>query len=111
MSGNSTFHTRAWVLADAVSETNSTDLLGINLRAITNIFLTRGYIDIEDNLFSGTPVPGAAIYLNVGGAQQYSFTRPSGSGQIVRIIGYYLHNTNEGSYIIYFNPSNDWIEI
>jgi len=111
LSGNSANNTKAWVLADAASENTATDLLGINLRDIASVFLTRGYIEIADNLFSGTTVPGAPLYLNVGGDPQYSFTRPSSTGQIVRIIGYHLEDRQNGYYLIFFNPSNDWIEI
>lgn len=110
LSGNSANNTKAWVLADATSENTATDMLGINLRDISSVFLTRGYIEIADNLFSGTTVPGAPLYLNVGGDPQYSFTRPSGNGQIVRIIGYHLEDRGNGYYLIFFNPSNDWIE-
>jgi hypothetical protein len=35
-------------------------------------------------------------------------TAPSGTGDIIRIIGYSIDGTNE---IIYFSPDNSWVEI
>jgi hypothetical protein len=37
-----------------------------------------------------------------------SSTAPSGTGDIVRVVG---HSINGSGRVLFFNPSNDWIEI
>ena len=49
---------------------------------------------------------GRPLYLS-GTLAQATFTAPSGTGDIVRIIGYQLGNANE----IWFNPDNTWVEL
>jgi hypothetical protein len=43
------------------------------------------------------------IMQTVGGITQ---TQPSGTGDIVRVVGYAINAD-----LIYFNPSQDWIEL
>jgi hypothetical protein len=65
--------------------------------------LVRGYI--RNSGF--TTNTGNIVYVSTT-AGEVTTTAPSGSGDIVRIIGYSIDGTNE---IIYFNPDNTWVEL
>jgi hypothetical protein len=99
-----------WLPCDAgVAESGSNALLGIALGSnpLVHGVLTRGYFDMHTYL-SGTYIPGRAIYMGSDGAAGYISTyQPSGSGDVVRIVGHAATGTN----IVYFNPSPDWIEL
>ena len=95
----------SWSLADADSTATSTGLLGIALgtTATTTGVLVRGYAK-----FTGfTASTGAILYVSptAGGTTS---TTPTAAGQVVRILGYQLDATND---TIYFNPSNDWLQL
>jgi hypothetical protein len=86
-------------------------LLGIAIGSnpASNGMLVRGFYDVASYL-SGAFVVGQPVYLTgappaAGG--KIGTNRPSGSGQIVRVVGYCTTTPN----VIYFNPSRDWIEI
>ena len=49
--------------------------------------------------------PGSVLYLSVTGGS-ITQTQPSGGNNIVRIVGFAISATE-----IYFNPSNDWIQL
>jgi hypothetical protein len=50
---------------------------------------------------------GATLYLSsVGAAGLITETQPSGTADIVRVVGYAI-----SADLIYFNPSQDWIEL
>ena len=51
-------------------------------------------------------VAGDVLYLESGSTGAMTATPPSASGDIVRVMGY-----NLGSNRVYFNPSQDWLEI
>jgi hypothetical protein len=95
----------AWSNADADSTTLSTGLLGIALgtTATTSGVLIRGYVRSA----SYTASTGSKLYVSPT-AGSITSTAPSVAGQILRIIGYQLNSTNN---VVYFNPSNDWIEL
>ena len=95
----------AWSNADADSTALSTGLLGIALgtTATTSGVLIRGYVRSA----SYTASTGSKLYVSPT-AGSITSTAPSVAGQILRIIGYQLNSTNN---VVYFNPSNDWIEL
>jgi|15BtaG_2_1085339.scaffolds.fasta_scaffold00453_9 hypothetical protein len=73
--------------------------------------LVRGYARIDSTTLPSpaTAKVGDPIYLSTT-AGLMTFTAPSGSGDVVRIIGYCIQTANSaGSSIIYFNPSTDYI--
>jgi hypothetical protein len=50
---------------------------------------------------------GGTLYLSAsGGAGLITQTQPSGTADIVRVVGYAI-----SADLIYFNPSQDWIEL
>jgi len=66
--------------------------------------LVRGYI--INSGFSTTT--GDIVYVSTTAGGGVTTTAPSGSGDVIRIIGYSIDGTNE---IIYFSPDNTWVEI
>lgn len=93
-----------WELADADAASTSDGLLGIALGgdASADGVLLRGMVTIDHD-------PGAigdVLYLSTT-AGDCSSTAPSGSGDIVRIIGYQVNHASNGE--IWFNPSADFI--
>jgi hypothetical protein len=91
-----------WALADADSSTTSSGFLGMAVgTAFNNGMLLRGYI--YNSSWNWTA--GSILYLDVN-AGIISSAQPAGSGDIVRVIGYAINAD-----LIYFNPSQDWIEL
>lgn len=106
-----------WSLTDASAVGSSggstggnASLLGIALGTNPNVsgMLINGFFD-ADAYFTGTWIPGQAIYIYAAGAPsgKMSATAPAASSNFVRIIGY----TTDTSKVIYFNPDSTWVEI
>ena len=51
---------------------------------------------------------GQILYLSAASTGAFVSTAPSGTGDIVRVIGYCVDATND---TLYFNPDNTWIEV
>ena len=99
--------------ADAVA-TGATQLLGIGLgNARTAGCLMEGFIRIPSTEIEGTPgsgaVDGLPLYVSTT-AGHITFTRPSGSGDFVRIVGHAIDD-HSNDVLIYFNPSNNHVEL
>jgi hypothetical protein len=115
LSGNSSSG-RTWVTADANVIARSTGMLGVGVfdGISERGLLLRGFINVPSTFFSGTDVPGAPLYLSITEGR-YSFDPPTNTGEIVRIVGYFNEafqdQFSDILYNIYFNPSNDWIEL
>jgi len=95
-----------WELADADAVATSDGLLGVALGAAsdTNGVLLRGFVTIDHD-------PGAigdVLYLSTT-AGDCSATAPSGSADIVRVVGYQVSHASNGN--IWFNPDNTYIEL
>ena len=95
-----------WELADADAASTCDGLLGVALGAAsnTNGVLLRGMVTIDHD-------PGAigdVLYVSTT-AGDCSATAPSGTGDIVRIIGYQVSHASDGN--IWFNPDNTFVEI
>jgi hypothetical protein len=104
-----------WVAADADLASTSSGPIVFSFKTGTiNDFLVNGFILINDTLIGGTSVIGAPCYVSTT-AGQITFTQPSGTGDVVRIVGHCLDKYSDGrggnSTLIRFNPSNDWIEL
>ena len=104
-----------WVSADADATSTSTGLIGVAIASSTsNTFLVNGYILLPDTQLIGSSTIGAPAYISTT-AGRITFTAPTGSGDVVRIVGHCVDKYSDGrgndSTIIRFNPSNDWIEL
>ena len=92
--------TRATVISDITSSGQMTAMVGIALTtSYTDGLLIKGIINVGSNV--GTSV-GQVIYLT--GTGGLSSTAPTGTGEYVRVAGYYL-----GDNKVFFNPSQDFI--
>jgi hypothetical protein len=94
----------SWDLTDADTASTSNGMLGVALGAtVSNGLVVRGYV--KNALYTGAT--GAILYLSTTPGEVTS-TQPSGSSDIVRVIGYQISADDD---IIYFNPSQDWIQL
>jgi hypothetical protein len=92
-----------WTQTDADAAASSKGLLAIMTSgaAFDRGMLIRGYW--RNTSWSWTV--GATLYLS-GTLGQITQTQPTGTGKIVRVVGYALSSNT-----IYFNPSQDWVEL
>ena len=95
-----------WEAADADDVATSDGLLAVALGAAsdTNGMLLRGMVTLDHD-------PGAigdVLFLSTT-AGDASATAPSGSGDIVRVIGYQVNHASQGE--IWFNPDSTFVEI
>jgi hypothetical protein len=94
----------AWSLTDANTASSSRNLLAIAIQAeFSRGMLLRGYV--YNSSWNWTSI-GGELYLSSTTAGAMTQTQPSGSGDIVRVVGYAI-----SADLIYFNPSQDWIEL
>jgi hypothetical protein len=95
----------AWTETDADAIPTSDGLLAVALGSSpSNGMLLRGFFDATtylSNFISGLPV-----YLSATAAAMDT-TQPTGTGKIVRCVGYCTNTAN----VIYFNPSSTTIEL
>jgi len=102
----------AWADASCtIAASGGIGLLGIAIGSnpTSNGMLVRGFYDVASHL-SGTFTVGQPVYVTgappaAGG--KVGVNQPSGSGQIVRVVGYCTTTAN----VIYFNPSSEYIEL
>ena len=75
--------------------------------------LKRGYVRIAPSLYNGTFATGSAVYVSDDATGEWDFTAPAGSGDFVRVVGYGVEALHGGTsdIVVYFNPSNDYVEI
>ena len=95
-----------WELADANAVATASGMLGIAVVDDSPSFLVRGFARHGSWVSLGT---GNPLYISAGAtAGEIVSTAPTGSADVVRIIGY---STDSSSREIFFNPSNDWLEL
>jgi hypothetical protein len=95
----------AWELADADAESTAKGMLGVALGTSSgaNGMLLRGMVTLDHD--PGTIADTLFLSTTAGAA---TATAPSGTGDIVRVIGYCLNSTNGQ---IYFNPDGAFVEV
>ena len=95
-----------WKYADAdAAATSGPVLLGIALgTSVSDGILLRGFFDAAT--IQGAFIKGATCYVSEN-AGDIDFTAPSGTGDVVRVVGWATDVAN----VIYFNPSGNWVEI
>ena len=99
--------TGVWTNTDASAASSGADqMLAIALGTdpAADGMLIRGWFDANAKLSNFSA--GKAVYMSEA-ANQMDTTAPSTSGAIVRILGY----CSSASKVIYFNPSNNWVEL
>lgn len=100
-----------WTLASAEGTGsnpayNGTLAIARDSNPSTGSVFYHGVYHLGSTRWSGSFEPGKPVYLSLTPGE-FTSNPPTGSGQIVRIVGQALVE----NYVIYFNPSNDWIEI
>ena len=93
-----------WEEADADAAASATGMLALAIVDDSARFLVKGLA--RHSTFAGFTT-GDVLYVS-GTAAGITKTAPTGSGDIVRIVGYCTDGTNRE---IYFDPSKDWIEL
>ena len=98
-----------WGAVNATDPAKGTKLLAIAAgtgRAYEVGMLLRGHARFPDiGCYTG-PNPGVPLFLSTT-AGEFTATAPTGTGEIVRIIGYMQNSTTSQ---IYFCPDNTWVE-
>ena len=97
----------AWAESSAaLAESGAVGLLGVAIGSnpASNGMLVRGFYDVASYL-SGAFTVGQPVYIQA--AATISTMRPSGSGEMVRIVGHCTTTAN----VVYFNPSSEYIEL
>jgi hypothetical protein len=99
----------SWSVADATYINNSKYLLGISLGTDPSVegMILRGVVSSNDVVLM---TAGDVLYLNTtgGSAPWVTNVAPSGTGEVVRIVGYVIDPAGK---IFYFCPDNSYIEI
>ena len=93
-----------WLEADSDATATSINMLGVTLAAAdsgaaVNVALPGSFI--RDDTFDFTP--GLALYVS-GTLGAMTHTKPTGSGDIVRTVGYALNAD-----VVFFQPSSDYV--
>ena len=95
----------AWTETDADAISTSDGLLGIALGASPSAgVLLRGFFDATTYLSNF--IAGLPVYISTTAASMDT-TLPSGTGDIVRCVGYCTNTAN----VIYFNPESSHLEL
>jgi len=95
-----------WTKTNATSTTNAIGMVAIAAGADSDVdgMVTRGFIYVSAD--PGGNV-GDVVYLSAATDGLLTTTAPTGTtGFVVRVVGHKV-----GTNLIYFNPSNDWIEL
>ena len=112
------FNGTQWTNINAGNTANSKRLLGMALStdggSDEGLVLTKGFMRIPNSLITNadsTPATdqGSILYIDESSSGKYSFNKPSGSGDIIRALGYCLqYDSSSTDYFVYFNPDLYW---
>ena len=101
-----------WNLAVGTTEgVFSTNMLGIAVGTGTAEsvgMLVRGFARYATTFDITNGIPGRPLYLSATTQGRIHTAAPSGSGEVVRILGYLVDDAQE---MIYFNPDNTWVTL
>jgi hypothetical protein len=99
----------SWTKSDADAESTSKGLLGVAVGTSASAgFVLQGVVRMQDNTgFPSGTTSGEVLYLDTEEGH-VTVTKPTGTGDIVRVVGYVIDAANK---IIYFDPSKDWIQL
>ena len=105
LTGSGTWHGSD---ADGDDKSLCTGSLAIALgtNSTTHGMLLRGMVQSAASYNASSTNVGAPIYVSTT-ATRMSTTAPTGTGDVVRVVGYHI----SGSQVLYFNPDNTWIEL
>ena len=96
-----------WVTADANSSATSIGLLAVAMGAAASEGMCiRGMVSLAVT-HAGSPVNNSVLFLDSVTAGGVNATRPSGSGDIIRVVGYKMGNGKR----MWFNPASTFTEV
>jgi len=91
-------------LADT-SNANSKKFLGFHTGSGSCVL--QGMVDVGNSI-SGASA-GSALWIGASGA--FSATAPTTTNYYSRVVGHYIGTGQGGEELVYFNPSQDWVQI
>ena len=96
-----------WVIADANAAATSIGLLAVAMgEAASEGMCIRGMVSLAVT-HAGSPVNNSVLFLDSVTAGGVNATRPSGSGDIIRVVGYKIGNGKR----MWFNPASTFTEV
>jgi hypothetical protein len=96
------------IMGDALADTsnaNSKKFLGFHTGSGSCVL--QGMVD-AGNSISGASA-GSALWIGASGA--FSATAPTTTNYYSRVVGHYIGTGQGGAELVYFNPSQDWVQI
>jgi hypothetical protein len=105
-----------WTEADAndAAKTKSMIAVALGTSARTDGMLMRGFVKIPSTeVLNASPsggIYGLPVYVSATTTGHLDLTAPSGTGDIVRVVGYCIDDDN-GDILLLFRPDNTWVEI
>ena len=101
-----------WYAADADSP-STTYLMGIALKTVSGgaslDVLIDGVIAMDDTYLVVSSI-GEPLYSSTT-AGEITNVAPTGTGDVVRIVGHYIGASFDGEYMITFKPDGTWVEL
>jgi hypothetical protein len=95
-----------WFVTDASTLALSTGLLAVATDTGAGVnMMQKGLVVLSG--FGGFK-NGSILYLSASSPGTLTTSSPSGTGQVVRLVGYVVDQTIG---LVYFDPSQEWIEI
>ena len=91
------------IVTDADTESSTEGLLGIALEALTTDDVG-GFLMYGEHTTTG--LTAGSTYWVSPTSGEFTATKPSTSGQFVRLVGYAITTT-----VLWFNPDNTWVEV
>ena len=91
--------------------------IALSTNSTTHGMLINGMIRVTGSLVDDTMTVGAPVFMSKATAGGYSFTAPTGSGEIIRRVGYCLDINTHGAssqqmdMLLLFAPSDTYIEL
>ena len=99
--------------ADAAATAKSLIAIALGTSARADGMLLRGFIKMPSTEVLNVPGSGASdglpVYISTT-AGHLDFTAPSGTGDIVRVVGYCIDD-DSSDILLLFRPDNTWVEI
>ena len=86
---------------------NSKDFLGV-VSSTSDTCVINGLVEITGQVPNGATA-GRPLWLGTSGT--FISAAPTAQNAYARVVGHYVGPISQGTYGVFFNPSNDWIQI
>jgi hypothetical protein len=86
---------------------NSKDFLGV-VTSTADTCVINGLVEITGQVPNGATA-GRPLWLGTSGT--FISAAPTAANAYSRVVGHYVGTLSAGSYGVFFNPSNDWVQI